>query len=38
MLKRTLKSKASMHKKNSYQCNNFIDHAIFFKINVLHIT
>ena len=35
---RTLKSKASVDKKNSYQCNNFINHVIFFKSNVLHVT
>ena len=33
-----LNQKLQCIKNNSYQCNNFINHAIYFKSNVLHIT
>ena len=38
MVNHTPEPKASMHKNNSHPCNNFINDAIYFKINAIHIT
>ena len=37
MVNRIPEPKTSMHKNNGYSCN-FINHAIYFKSNALHIT
>ena len=37
MVNHTPEPKASMHENNSYLCNHFINHAIYFKSNALHI-
>ena len=38
MVNHTPEPNASMHKNNGYPCNDFINHAIYFKSNAFHIT
>ena len=38
MVNHTPEPKASLHRNNGYPCNNFINDAICFKSNALHIT